>query len=107
MDEKVINKYKNSFITLGTIELIIIILGLVTKFSLVELLIACLLFVLFFVGFCFVDEKKKSAGYVGIFIGILLLISVVIKDYLSVLIGLDLIVNSIKYIKSFKKSYGE
>lgn len=103
MNNDVINKYKNSFITLGTIQLIVIILSLISNFNIIELIIAGISFILFFIGFCLADSKKKSAGYIGILIGILLLFSIIIKDYLSALIGVSLIISSIKYIKCFKK----
>lgn len=107
MNNDVINKFKNNFITLGAIQLVVIILSLIDDFNLMELVIAVVSFVLFFIGFCLADNKKKSAGYMGIIIGVLLLMSIVIKDYLSALIGISLIFNSIKYIKNFNKYVGE
>lgn len=55
--------------------------------------------VLLFIGIILAGKKSPSAGYLGLFIGIIMALTIIDKDIIDCLLGVFLISHSLKYNK--------
>ncbi len=98
MDEfkKVQKNLKNDMIVLFILELIIC--GFLLSDG--ELNIFSVVFAIFlFIGFILSKNGSKLAGMIGIIFGILMMLTILLGDMIDFLLGLLVVIHSIKYNK--------
>ncbi len=91
---------KNDMLVLFIFEIIILVASIIVKeynsFTIIFSL-------LFFIGFLKAKDGKKIAGTIGIITGILMMLTIFTLDLIDVLLGLFVLLHSIKYNKSYIK----
>ncbi|MEG2848553.1 MAG: hypothetical protein RR904_07345 [Bacilli bacterium] len=96
--EKVQKNLKNDMIVLFILELII--LGFSIYFG--NMSIFALVFAVFlFLGFFLAKSGSKTAGTIGVIIGILMMLTIITGNIIDFLLGLFVILHSFKYLKAF------
>ena len=99
MNNKIIKNLKNDFLFLFILEILMLVFSLVTKNKLLTISIGIYCIALF-VGYFSARQMKKSAGVIGIIVGILMMTAIITGDIIDFILGIFLLVHSFKYIKS-------
>lgn len=87
---------KGDMIGLFILELIILVLSIIIKeFNFFTIIIAALLFL----GYIFAKMGTKTAGIIGIFIGIMMMLTILAGDIIDCLLGVYVLIHSLKYNK--------
>ncbi|MCI6931549.1 MAG: hypothetical protein MR765_00190 [Tenericutes bacterium] len=96
--EKAQKNLKNDMIGLFFLELIILVFSIYTG----NINIFSIGFAVFlFIGYNLAKNGSKSAGTIGIIVGILMMLTIITGDIIDFLLGLFVIMHSTKYNKSF------
>lgn len=96
--EKAKKNLKNDMLVLSILELIIIIYSIISgNINYFSFIFAALLFS----GFILSKNGSKSAGTVGIVVGIWMMLTLLLGDIIDFLLGLFVVIHSSKYIKLF------
>ena len=96
--EKAQKNLKNDMIVLFVLELIILGLSIYTG----NINIFSIGFAVFlFIGYILAKNGSKSAGTLGIIVGILMMLTIITGDIIDFLFGLFVVMHSSKYNKSF------
>ena len=91
---------KNDMLILGIIQVIIVILSLVSdNFTIQNVLFAGALIA----GYDSACKGTKTAGTIGIIVGILMILTILLGDIIDCLLGIFVLSHSLKYNKCFKK----
>ena len=99
--EKAAKNLKNDMLLLFILELIIFIISLVRS----NINIFSIVFAIFlFIGYLFAKEKRKQAGIIGIIVGILMMSTILFLDLADFLLGLFVVLHSVKYNKLSKNN---
>ena len=94
--EKMRNNLKNDMIVLFILELIISVFSIIANnFSVFSIIFAILLFV----GYTFAKKGTKTAGTIGIIVGILMMLTILTRNIIDFLLGLFVVIHSLKYNK--------
>lgn len=102
--EKAQKNLKHDVLTLFILDLLVIIFSLVFPSVGNTVEFYDYFFVAFLFGFYICAKKGiKSAGIVGIIFGVLMMLTIFSRDILDFLVGLFLLIDSLKYIKSSKE----
>ncbi len=97
--EKAQKNLKNDMLVLFILELIIFFFSLTTKANFFTLVYAAILFI----GYTEAKKGTKNAGIIGIIIGILMMFTILSADIIDFLLGLFILMHSIKYIEIIDK----
>lgn len=96
--EKAQKNLKNDMIVLFVLELIILGFSIYTE----NINIFSIGFAVFlFIWYILAKNGSKSAGIIGIIVGILMMLTIITDDIIDFLLGLFVIMHSAKYNKSF------
>ena len=99
--EKAQKNLKNDMLALFVLELIIFIFLIINNsFNFLALIFAIMLFV----GYLFAKKGQKTAGIIGIIVGILMMTTILSGDLIDFLLGLFVLIHSVKYNKLTKVS---
>lgn len=99
--EKAQKNLKNDMLVLFVLELIIFIFLIINNsFNFFALIFAIMLFV----GYLFAKKGQKTAGTIGIIVGILMMTTILGGDFIDFLLGLFVLIHSVKYNKLTKVS---
>jgi len=91
---------KNDMLFLGIIQVIIIVLSLIGgSFSISNVLFAGALIA----GYNSAIDGTKTAGTIGLIVGILMILTILLGDIIDCLLGIFLLSHSLKYNKLLKK----
>ena len=100
MEEKIIKNLKNDFLFLAIIQIIILAISLFVDNSI--LTISSIVYgILLLVGYSSAKNIKKSAGSIGIFVGILMILTILTGNIIDLILGIFLVSHSVKYNKLF------
>ena len=94
--EKAQKNLKNDMLVLFILDLIIFFFSLINKVNFFSLVYAVILFI----GY---NEAKKGNKNAGIIIGILMMLTILSADILDFLLGLFVLIHSVKYIEIIDK----
>ena len=97
--EKAQKNLKNDMLVLFILDLIIFFFTLINKVNFFSLVYAVILFI----GYNKAKKGNKNAGIIGIIIGILMMLTILSADILDFLLGLFILIHSIKYIEIIDK----
>ncbi len=95
-------KLKEDMLLLAILELIFLFLTLASnKFNFFCIIYAVVLFL----GYTYAKKGKRAAGIIGVIIGVLMMISIISSDIIDFLLGLFVLLHSLKYLKLMNKNY--
>ena len=97
--EKAQKNLKNDMLVLFILDLIIFFFSLINKANFFSLVYAVILFI----GYNEAKKGNKNAGIIGIIIGILMMLTILSADILDFLLGLFVLMHSVKYIEIIDK----
>lgn len=98
--DKAQRNLKNDMIVLFVLELIILVFSICTG----NINIFSIGFAVFlFIGYSLAKNCSKSAGTIGIIVGILMMLTIITGDIIDFLLGLFVVMHSSKYNKSFNQ----
>lgn len=97
--EKAQKNLKNDMLVLLILDLIIFFFSLINKVNFFSLVYAVILFI----GYNEAKKGNKNAGIIGIIIGILMMLTILSADILDFLLGLFVLMHSVKYIEIIDK----
>lgn len=96
--EKAQKNLKNDMIVLFILELIILGFSIYSG----NMNIFSIGFAIFlFIGYFLAKNGSKSAGTIGIIVGILMMLTIITGDIIDFLLGLFVVLHSSKYLKNF------
>ena len=96
--EKAQKNLKNDMFILFILELIIHIFSLITDIFNFWTIVLSLVFAM---GYIFAIKGKKIAGIIGIVVGILMMLTILFGDIIDFVLGLFVLIHSVKYNKLF------
>ncbi|MBQ4263699.1 MAG: hypothetical protein IJB83_05635 [Bacilli bacterium] len=97
--EKAQKNLKNDMLVLFILELIILVFSLINRsFSFFTLIFAVLLII----GYIYANKGEKVAGTIGIIVGILMMLTILTVDVIDFVLGLFVLLHSLKYNKLIK-----
>ena len=99
--EEVVKNLKNDMLVLFILDLIIFFFSLINKANFFSLVYAMILFI----GYNEAKKGNKNAGIIGIIIGILMMLTILFADILDFLLGLFVLMHSVKYIEIIDKNH--
>ena len=97
--EKAQKNLKNDMLVLFILDLIIFFFSLINKVNFFSLVYAVILFI----GYNEAKKGNKNAGIIGIILGILMMLTILSADILDFLLGLFVLIHSVKYIEIIDK----
>ncbi len=97
--EKAQKNLKNDMLVLLILHLIIFFFTLINKADFFSLVYAVILFI----GYNEAKKGNKNAGIIGIILGILMMLTILSADILDFLLGLFVLIHSVKYIEIIDK----
>lgn len=98
--EKSQKNLKNDMLFLFVIELILLVFNFF-KSGVIAAIINLIFAALMYVGYVKAKEGQKVAGIIGMVTGILMMLTILNYDLLDFLLGLLVLIHSLKYNKNF------
>ena len=103
-NDKITKILKNDFMVLAIIELIIFFISIIGK-KYFAIATSIVYFLVLIKGYQDAVDMKKSAGTIGIVVSVLMLLfSIPLLDIIDFMLGLFMLIHSIKYKKFFKST---
>lgn len=98
--EKVRKNLQSDMIVLFVLELIILGFN-VLNFSITGIIASAVIAILLMAGYQKAKNREESAWVIGVVVGVLMMFTILLGDIIDFLLGLFVLIHSLKYKKTF------
>ena len=98
--EKIRKNLQSDMIVLFVLELIILIFNVVS-FNVIGIIASAVIAILLMVGYQKAKNHEESAWGIGVVVGIFMMLTILLGDIIDFLLGLFVLLHSLKYKKTF------